>query len=433
MIEKFLINLFVAIIELLVIFEMSRRFRCENKCNIIVALISATLYMIFSVMATLYINQPIIMLTVNAILLFAFTFLYNMKFYKRIIAIVTFVAISMAYELLVTLVIGAINNITPELIQLDLELYLLACLMAKFLLYFTIKSIIILIKPNEKTMGFLHNSLSLLMPMASFAILVILSHVVYSFNDITEKILVLISAILLIAANIGTFIIYDAIAKREGKIRKQQVDIVALELEKNEYTSLIASQIKSNKDLHDLKHKMYSIKEYIKNNDSRVNEVVDEICESVSEQQIIDYVGKADVNALLNVKNNLAKCKGISLKISTLISSDIVIDTMDLCVILGNIIDNSIEASDGITENREEIILELKTQSNYLAIKCINPTVNTDVNVGNSSKESGGLTNGFGLVKIQELTKKYDGSFSFDVSNRKFTISLLLKNCIMHP
>ena len=433
MISKILINLFVAAIEILVIFEMAKRFRVNNKTNYIISCVSLIVYMIFSVVATLYIDNSIIMLTVNIIIMFCFTFIYEIKFYKRIMSVLVSLAISVAYELLVMLIVGAVNNITPELIQQDMGVYLLSCIIGKFLLYCTIKAMILLVKPNDKTVGILYNSLTLLMPLATVAILIILSYVVYNFNDLVPKILVLVSAVLLISANIGTFIIYDAISKRENKIRKQLIDIVVLEGEKNEFSSLIDSQIESNKELHDLKHKMHTIKEYINNNDMKVNEIIDEICATSLAKQIVDYMGKVDINALLNAKINSAKSKGINFKINTLILDEIFISSMDLCIILGNMIDNSIEACDQLVEKNLIISLELKTQANYLAIICTNPTNNKNVNIGSSTKIKNTMMHGYGLSKIEDLTLKYDGTMSFGVSSGQFVMSLLLVNSISHP
>ena len=433
MIEKIIINQFVAIIELLVIYELSKRFRFGDIAKKSIGVITVVLYLIFSAVATVFINNPIMLITINSIILFDFTYIYKMKLNKRIVSILMYIVISMSFELLVTLTVGAINNISPVMIQDDIELYLLCGIISKFLLYCTVKTMLMLVKPVANGINIWHSSLSLLMPIASIVVLIILSFVVYKANGITEKIMVLSSAVLLIAANISALITFDSIAKREGKIHNQEKEIINLETEINHYNLLISSQIESNREIHDLKHKMFTIKEYMHNNDDKAFDVVNQICESMLSKQIVNYVGLDDINALLNVKSNLAARHGIKLNITAFIFSSIEINSMDICVILGNILCNSIEACENLTAERKEISLALKMQGNYLAIKCTNPTSNENVEIGKSTKDNTSLNHGYGLQKINELSTKYDGIMNFKVEKGQFLMAILLKNCISHP
>ena len=61
MIEKIIINQFVAIIELLVIYELSKRFRFGDIAKKSIGVITVVLYLIFSAVATVFINNPIML------------------------------------------------------------------------------------------------------------------------------------------------------------------------------------------------------------------------------------------------------------------------------------------------------------------------------------------------------------------------------------
>lgn len=58
MIEKVLINLFVSIIELVAMAAICKKISKNTKCNIYIFTSSVILYLSFSIISTLYINNP---------------------------------------------------------------------------------------------------------------------------------------------------------------------------------------------------------------------------------------------------------------------------------------------------------------------------------------------------------------------------------------
>ena len=427
MIDKILINLFTAVIELIVVIELYTRFNMNKKCNYKIALPSIVLYLVFSVIATYYISEPFIMLLANCIIYFILSFAYKLKMYKRVLAIITVYVISIAYEMLVGLIVGAINEISIKVIQSDLELYLLICIISKFLLYITIKIIVMAYKPTDKVATKMHSILHLLFPLSSFIILFILSYVVYNSDTRLEKIVVLLAAIVLIVANIATFILYDIAVKREVRLHNNEVEAVLISNQKKEYESLIESQLDSNKMTHDLKNKMFAIKACIESSNPRALLLVDELCEVVSGSQIIQYTKLNDLDALLNAKIHSAKLKNIIVKTNIFVDRAINIDSIDLCVLLGNILDNGIESCERLDDCSKSISLTLRTRESQLAIKCENSTQLEKYEEGNTSKNDK-LAHGFGLNKIKEIADKYDGSAEYLVRDKVFITCITMKN-----
>ena len=432
MVGKVLIHLFAAILELFTVFELSKRFRENKKGNYIVLVLSIIIYLTFSIVATMYIKNAIIMLAVNFIVLSVFMLSYKIKLYKILISISVVIMVGMSYEMITMLVVSAINNVTPEILSNDLELYMLLVIIAKFSMYFTIKGMIIVVKPISKSACPVYNALSLIFPVSSFAILIMFSYVMYGSTMLTDKILVLAAAVLLILANIGEFAIYDAIVKNEEKVAFQKTQIAFLEKERIDYSILIDSQIKANKEVHEIKHKMHSIKEYIKEDISKAMIAVDDLCDVLSVNQIINYCDNSDINALINMKYNKAILEKIKLNIQVVITKEIEVDSMDICVMLGNILDNAITANLELDEPNRNIDLYIRTQKNFLTIKCVNRTINTDVIIGKTTKNNK-MHHGFGLQKIKELATRYNGTMCYNIENNEFVISITLENCISHP
>ena len=429
MIEKILINLFVAVVEIIAFNELCRRFRKQDGFNKYIAVVCVAVYMAMSVIITIYLNHSIIVLGMIICMLVAYSFSYRMKLHKRIIAAAFVIILGVAYEMMIFLLVGVINNISPEEIQNNTELYLLSCVICKFLLYFTIKAFVLLVKPEGSSISKRHNALILLMPISSIAVLMILSRLSYSSQEVIDKILILVVAVLLISANIGVLIINDVIIKRESRILRQKLDIEAFERDRKEYSYIIDSQIKSNKEMHDWKHKMYTLKSMISEDSSGASMFIDELCKSASESKVQKYIDKDDINAILNVKKGLAESKNIDMTINAILIDEIYINSMDLCVLLGNMLDNSIEACEGVERRNAYINLDISTKGEFLAITCKNNTSNDAVFAGTTNKKNVALDHGYGLNKIIEIVNQYDGNVEFEIVASEFSMYIIMKNC----
>jgi len=102
----------------------------------------------------------------------------------------------------------------------------------------------------------------------------------------------------------------------------------------------------------------------------------------------------------------------------------------DICVILGNCLDNSIEAVKNIKNSRQKIIfLEFIYRKNSLALKITNPFC------GNRTKDRYGdfittkkhpENHGIGLISVKKAVKKYNGLVNISTDNNIFCVQILM-------
>lgn len=150
-----------------------------------------------------------------------------------------------------------------------------------------------------------------------------------------------------------------------------------------------------------------------------------EISEELTLQKPPAATGRPVLDALLLSKARTAENEHIKLEIS--IESDFPesISDYDLCGILGNTLDNAIEACEKCDDRY--IHLAVRKQLDMLCIFCENPfsgIVSPDHETSKPDKSS----HGYGIKRIEQLAAKYGGIVKISAENGIFSISVLIQN-----
>ena len=132
-------------------------------------------------------------------------------------------------------------------------------------------------------------------------------------------------------------------------------------------------------------------------------------------------------DAILNSKISLAQSKHIPVRADASIPVALDISELDLCVILGNLFDNAIEASLALPEEKRLIRVYMDMKGPQLYISFTNFTAE-----GKQKKSGGrfhstkGEGHGFGLVRIDTIVERLGGYLSRDSEDGAFTTEILL-------
>lgn len=142
---------------------------------------------------------------------------------------------------------------------------------------------------------------------------------------------------------------------------------------------------------------------------------------SITKNKIID--------AILSSKVEACKYKNIELNIISKLPEDIGIQDVDICIILGNLIDNAIEACEKIEEGKKYINLNIGIKNSYVYIRIENSKSNTiskyEGNIITSKDDK--VNHGLGLRSINKSLEKYDGSIKFNYDDTKFEVFVTMK------
>ena len=121
--------------------------------------------------------------------------------------------------------------------------------------------------------------------------------------------------------------------------------------------------------------------------------------------------GNVMLDAILNSKLSLIKSKDIAVSAKAVVPTELSISDVDLCVIIGNLLDNAMEACEKQAEDGERFIRVyigvLKKQLYISVMNSVGGEVSKDGKTYISTKTSG--NHGFGLWRVDRIAEKNGG------------------------
>ncbi len=107
---------------------------------------------------------------------------------------------------------------------------------------------------------------------------------------------------------------------------------------------------------------------------------------------------------------------------------DIRIPAADVAVLLGNALDNAIEATQKIkNDEKKTITLATKIHNQQVVIVVKNP-VEARVDTERMSTRKDPATHGYGVISMKKIAGKYGGDILFESTDKDFTTSIILIN-----
>ena len=172
---------------------------------------------------------------------------------------------------------------------------------------------------------------------------------------------------------------------------------------------------------HDIKKYMASIESLINLADTENAKKELEFIKSTfpNMESVVDS-GNALIDSILEYGMKKAKDVGVTIKPETWVESDLGIPATDLFVIIGNTLDNAIEASSIIPEDCRKIVTCFILQKNHvLHYEISNPYID-----GNCRKA--GKIHGYGLKNVQACVERNSGIMSISKKQGIYRVSIQL-------
>lgn len=179
---------------------------------------------------------------------------------------------------------------------------------------------------------------------------------------------------------------------------------------------------------HDYRNHIQMMKVLAANGDMEgLRAYLDELDEDLNTVDTVVKTGNAMADAILNSKISFAKAKDIPVRVDAHIPVKLRMSELDLCVIIGNLFDNAIEASIALPPKERMIRVYMDMKGTQLYISFTNFTAQKKrKKIGGLFQTTKGDGHGFGLVRIDNIIERLDGYLSRNSEDGAFTTEILI-------
>lgn len=179
---------------------------------------------------------------------------------------------------------------------------------------------------------------------------------------------------------------------------------------------------------HDYRNHIQVLKNYAEMGDMEaVKGYLDELAEDLNTVDLALKTGNKMTDVILNSKISLARSKEIQVRADAHVPMTLTTAQIDLCIILGNLFDNAIEACLQLPSKERMIRIYMEMKNTQLYISFTNTTAQRK-----QKKENGrfastkGSDRGYGLVRIDTIIERYQGYIRRGSEDGAFTTEILL-------
>ena len=209
------------------------------------------------------------------------------------------------------------------------------------------------------------------------------------------------------------------VEKELAKLRSEQAELL-----ERDYTNLNRAYQVNARLFHDLHNHIGVLRQFLTH--EKYGEAVrylDELQAPVQNLTATVWTGDETADYLINSKAAAAEADGIRFHVQVEFPRRTNIRSVDLCAILGNLLDNAIEAARQVENpERRTVALTIRRIHQMLVIKVENSFSSVPIQKNGELKttKTGGGLHGWGLKSAQTAAEKYDGMVQAGVFGEVF-------------
>ena len=348
---------------------------------------------------------------------------------NRLLLSVIALGLSLVSELFVTVMLSYVFSISSEMAMQGI-FQIIGIVLSKL---FLLAIIAVLRYRKYRTLKDLtYKQLFALIAMPVSSLIVSFAHI-FLFTQMPSDTPVMsvaniLSYLILISSNILVFQIVDTTYQNAEK--EQQLFIVKelLSAQTNQYEQMQAQSQQILKTKHDYKNFLLGLISELENENysASIDFLKDEY------RKLTLYGEFSCMNnialAVIKMKTQVAEDRGITIQTNYRELDKIKISLIDVAIILGNALDNAIEATEKTNNVKKEIDVTINIKNDLVIITIRNPVEN-DVNTDHltSSKRNDGSL-GYGISSMRSIATKYHGEVLLLCKDKAFQTTIYLRN-----
>lgn len=159
-----------------------------------------------------------------------------------------------------------------------------------------------------------------------------------------------------------------------------------------------------------------------------MDKYLDDLARDLTTIDTVLKTGNIMVDAILNSKLPLAISQNININAKATVPKNLKVSDIDLCVIIGNLMDNAMEATMNLNNQKDRFIrVYIREMKGQLYISITN-------SVGGKVKKTSveyittklGINHGFGLKRVDSIVSKYNGFINRQNEEGVFATEIIL-------
>lgn len=205
---------------------------------------------------------------------------------------------------------------------------------------------------------------------------------------------------------------------KQGKLEEEQTQA---ELSRKYYEAMEQQNFEIRRLKHDLSNHLQVL--FALPADKK-DAYIKELLEASILTKTLKYCNDNTVNVILSNKASVMAQKDIEFYIKADILKELPMEKPDICALLGNALDNAVEAVENLPEEERRVSLEMRWTKGMLVLRIENPchSINTGNTVFLETTKKDKKAHGYGLRSISGIAEKYGGRVEIQTENERFRL-----------
>lgn len=240
---------------------------------------------------------------------------------------------------------------------------------------------------------------------------------------------ILIISVVLLSINIIVFALYDNVLKSEQlwyekELLKRQNDAYNNQIKLWEENKRVTQILK-----HDMKNHIIDMEISLKNGKyEELSIYMKNLRQSLDIKDEFIKSGNVEIDSIINYKLKQIELLTSNISYNINIPKEIFIENTDWNVILGNLLDNSIEALQKCDKNRRFFKIQITYNQGMIKIFIENAytsVLNRKNDIFKTTKKNN-LLHGIGIESVKNTIQKYNGIINFNYDETSFKVEIVL-------
>ncbi|MBR5058092.1 MAG: GHKL domain-containing protein [Clostridiales bacterium] len=212
-------------------------------------------------------------------------------------------------------------------------------------------------------------------------------------------------------------------SRQEGNLIKQEKEFYRREAAIIEKKHGLEQQFR-----HDMKNRIQVLRNIAKtNNVDELNKYLSELETRQKQNVAFSDTGNLIIDSIINSKLQDAADKGIEVSVRTQLPNDLEANSDDMVVILGNLLDNAIEACERVAGNKYvHFVMKYEMDCIFITIHNSFDGIVKNYDNGFRTRKEDSEHHGIGLRSVKKTIDEYNGSIDFSCEEKDFGVNVLL-------